>query len=79
MKFRGDRLGAVRELESAVEETAVSVASPLAVMNSKIHLNLALAGLGFTLVLEFMLRDQLTSGRLVRCLPGFRAKPDPVF
>ncbi|MBO9403325.1 LysR family transcriptional regulator [Shimia sp. R9_3] len=79
LTFRGGRPGAVWEFESAAEETAVSVSGPLAVMSFYILLDLALAGLGFALVPEFMLGDLVTSGKLVRCLPGFRVRPHPVF
>lgn len=79
LTFRGDRPGAVWEFETAAEETPVSVSGPLAVMSFHILLDLALAGLGFALVPEFMLGDLVSSGRLVRCLPGFRVRPHPVF
>lgn len=79
MTFRGDRPGAIWKFESAAEETAVSVSGPIAVMSFQILLDLALTGLGFAPVPEFMLGDHVTSGRLVRCLPGFRLRPHPVF
>ncbi|MEM6662037.1 MAG: LysR family transcriptional regulator [Pseudomonadota bacterium] len=79
LTFRGDRPGAVWEFESAVEETAVSVSGPLAVMSFEILMQLAVDGLGFAMLPEFMIGDSLSSGALVRCLPGIRARPHPVF
>ena len=79
MTFRGDRPGAVWEFESSADDCAVSVSGPIAVMSFQILLDLALAGLGFALIPEFMLHKHLTSGRLLHCLPGFRVKPHPVF
>lgn len=79
LTFRGDRPAAVWEFQSAAEETSVSVSGPFAVTSFQILLDLVLAGLGFALVPEFMLADHMSKGRLVRCLPGFRLRPHPVF
>ncbi|KAB7613489.1 LysR family transcriptional regulator [Amylibacter sp. SFDW26] len=79
MTFRGNRPGAIWEFESLTEETAVPVSGPLAVLSFHILLDIALAGLGFALIPEFMLGDSVTTGRLVRCLPDFQVRAHPVF
>lgn len=79
LTFRGDRPGAIWKFESASEEVAVSVSGHLAVHNFHILLNLVEAGMGFGLIPEFVAREKLETGEIVRCLPGYRAPPVPVF
>lgn len=79
LTFRGDRPGAIWEFESTSGKIPVPVSGPFAVHSFQILLELAQLGMGFAAIPEFMLDQHLNAGTLVRCLPGYRLRPHPVF
>jgi DNA-binding transcriptional LysR family regulator len=79
LTFRGDRPFATWTLERGGDETAVDVSGPIAVRSFGILLDLALAGLGFAFLPEFMLTGPLERGELLRCLPGYASPSTAVF
>ena len=79
LTFRGDRPGATwRFLKAGTEET-VDVSGPIAVRSFGILLQLVHAGQGFANLPDFMVRNEIQSGTLARCLNGYDAPAYPIF
>ncbi len=79
LTFRGDRPGATWRFTNGTTEEAVDVTGPIAVRSFGILLQLAKAGEGFGFLPDFMLGDSLKSRKLVRCLPDYASRMNPVF
>lgn len=79
LTFRGDRPGAIWSFIKGSKEEAVEVSGSIAVRNFGVLLQLALKGLGFASLPDFMLGESLATGRLVRCFPEYITRPNPVF
>ncbi|MEM6762560.1 MAG: LysR family transcriptional regulator [Pseudomonadota bacterium] len=77
--FRGDRPTDTWTLHGRGQEVAVDVTGPVGVWSFTILLELAVKGLGFALLPEFMVQDALRDGRLIHCLPGYTSRALPVF
>ncbi|MEM6759481.1 MAG: LysR family transcriptional regulator [Pseudomonadota bacterium] len=79
LTFRGDRPGATWRFRKDAAEDSVAVTGPIAVRSFGILHQLALAGHGFANLPDFMVRNDVTAGRLVRCLPGYAVPVNPVY
>ncbi|MEL7092179.1 MAG: LysR family transcriptional regulator [Pseudomonadota bacterium] len=79
LTFRGDRPGANWRFSRASSEETVAVTGPIAVRSFGILHHLALAGQGFANLPDFMVRDDVRHGRLVRCLARYDTPANPVF
>ena len=79
LTFRGDRPVARWRFVSDEREAAVEVSGPIAVRNFAILQELARSGQGFAFLPAFMLDEDLSRRRLVRCLPDWTSPGTPVF
>ena len=79
LTFRDDQPAATWSFHSPTDEVAVAVSGPIAVRDFPILLELALAGQGFAFLPEFMVREALMNGTLVRCLPHYTSRPYPFY
>ncbi|MEM9838179.1 MAG: LysR family transcriptional regulator [Pseudomonadota bacterium] len=79
LTFRGDRPGGTWRFARGDEDVSVEVAGSVAVLNFSILKDLALAGRGFGFLPGFMLTEELDAGRLVHCLPDWRAPQTSVY
>jgi len=79
LTFRGDRPLATWNFETPSGEVPVEVRGPIAVRSFAILMDLACAGEGFCFLPDFMVREALAAGRLVRVLPGVTSAAVPIF
>ncbi|MEM9320124.1 MAG: substrate binding domain-containing protein, partial [Pseudomonadota bacterium] len=79
LTFRGDRPGATWRFVKAGTEENVKVSGPIAVRSFGILLELVHAGQGFANLPDFMVRNEIQSGTLARCLNGYDAPAYPIF
>lgn len=79
LTFRGDRPGATWPFIKGPRKETVDVSGPIAVRSFGILRQLALAGHGFANLPDFLVRDDILQGRLVRCLEEYEAPINPVF
>ena len=79
LTFRGDRPGANWLFRDGEIEETVAVSGPIAVRSFGILHQLALCGQGFANLPEFMVREDIATQRLVRCLSQYTAPTNPVF
>ncbi|MEM9428313.1 MAG: LysR family transcriptional regulator [Pseudomonadota bacterium] len=79
LTFRGDRPGATWRFRNGQREETVDVSGPIAVRNFTILRQLALAGHGFANLPDFLVRDDIKHGRLMRLFSEYDAPLNPVF
>lgn len=79
LPFRGDKPDTNWTLHSVSGPTTIPVSGPVAVRSFATLLDLARNGEGYTLLPDFMVREDLAAGRLVRVLPDHRSRRFPVF
>ena len=79
LTFRHDSPESTWTFQYEREETAVDVTGPIAVQNFAVLLDLAVAGQGYAFLPEFVARDALATGALVRSLPQAASRPYAVF
>lgn len=79
LTFRGDQPGATWTFTNKGKEVSVDVTGPIAVYDFGILLRLVREGQGAALLPDFMLRDDLATGRLTPYLPDYLAKAFPVY
>ena len=60
-------------------DTPVAVTGRVSTNNSEVALEMARRGLGIALLADWLVKRDLTSGKLVRLLEDFQAPPAPVF
>ncbi|MEM9030979.1 MAG: LysR family transcriptional regulator [Pseudomonadota bacterium] len=77
--FRGDQPTTTWTLQDKAERVAVDVTGAIGVQNFSVLIDLALAGHGIAFLPDFMVRDAIDTGALVRCLPGHTSRPFKVF
>lgn len=77
--FRGDRPATTWTLRNETHSVAVEVEGAIGVQNFTVLLDLVLAGHGIAFLPDFMVRDAIDSGALVRCLPEYTSRPFKVF
>lgn len=70
--------GAVWPLERDAERRDVEVGGDLKCSNGELMRDFLLAGMGFAMVPDFLVRSQLASGELVRVLPDWAGPPIPL-
>lgn len=79
MAFRGDRVQASWRLFSDNSDKTIDVSGPFAIRSFTILRELAMAGQGFAFLPDFMLTEDLATGRLVNALPGHVSRAFPVY
>jgi len=77
--FRGDQPTTTWMLYNGADSAAVDVTGAIGVQNFTILMDLALAGQGVAFLPDFLVRDAVANGALVRCLPGYRSRRFNVF
>lgn len=79
LTFRGDRPATTWTLVSGRQEATIEVAGPIAVQSFTILFELAIAGQGCAFLPDFMVREAVKRGALVRCLRKYVSRPFPVY
>lgn len=79
LTFRGDRPGATWRFERGDQSETVDVEGRLAVRSFGVLLQLVEAKQGFANLPDFMVRKQVASGALVRCLDAYTTPSFPVY
>ena len=79
LTFRGDRPGATWRFRSDGRDVQVDVSGPIAVRSFGILLRLASEGHGVANLPDFMIEDAVRRGALVKCLPKFTQRMNPVY
>lgn len=75
LRFRYSGLGRPWQLRQGDELIEVDVAGPLRCANSDLLREAAVAGSGVSLLADWLVRDDVAAGRLVRLFPGWQANP----
>lgn len=79
LTFRGDGPAATWTFEGPARHHSVGVKGPVAARSFAVLLGLVQAGMGYGFLPDFMVRDLVGSGALLRCLPDFASPRSPVF
>ncbi|MCW2485425.1 LysR family transcriptional regulator [Candidatus Symbiopectobacterium sp. NZEC127] len=66
------------QFQDGAQATAIGMKESIRVNDTDAYVDAGIAGLGLIRVASYMVREHLTSGRLIRVLEGLHAEPEPI-